>query len=92
MNKKAVLLKIMDVLLYFDFQRVHDTMVALDWEWHNEGVPEIETIKEAAKKMLLDCDRENLGGISSGGFAASIQDGIPSLEFVVAGYTAEDEE
>jgi len=40
------------VMEELDFEKIHRTMVALDWQWRHEGVPSIETIKECARKHL----------------------------------------
>lgn len=42
----------------FDFDRVHDVMEYMDWEWYEEGisskkyVPSIEKLKERATELL----------------------------------------
>ena len=62
----------------FDWEKVHKTMVFLDWKWQFEGVPSIEKIKESSKKLLQQCyneatlsDSVNKSSVGSGGLYAS---------------------
>lgn len=49
MNKQEKIDEIMDS---FDFEKVHKAMVALDWEWGDEGVPSTYSIKQEARRFL----------------------------------------
>lgn len=70
-----------EVLAHFDFEKVHQTMVALDWKWYGEGIPTMQQLKEAAEhhmssaiEQVLSPDNKehhDVGWISaSGGFKA----------------------
>lgn len=48
-----------DALEYFDFEKVHKTMQALNWQWHHPGedgnkVPTIHEIKTRAKTLIQE--------------------------------------
>jgi hypothetical protein len=44
-----------DILTEFDFEKVHDTMVALDWKWASThpSVPSIRDLKDTARQLLI---------------------------------------
>jgi len=44
-----------DILNEFDFEKVHDTMVALDWKWYSThpSVPSIRDLKDTARHLLI---------------------------------------
>ena len=44
-----------DILSEFDFEKVHDTMVALDWKWTSThpSVPSISELKNTARYLLI---------------------------------------
>ena len=44
-----------DILNEFDFDKVHDTMVALDWKWASTqpSVPSIRDLKDTARHLLI---------------------------------------
>lgn len=72
-----------EVIANFDFERVHEAMVALNWKWFDlADVPSINDLKESAYQRLSDAikqavDRNNtehqdIGWISnSGGLKAT---------------------
>lgn len=82
---------IADIMDDFDFEKVRDVMLQLNWTWAtstgDECVPAVWRIMELAKK-LLEQVMEYYGDyeahtISSGGLSAELtQDGILSLSFV----------
>jgi hypothetical protein len=41
-----------EVLAHFDFERVNQTMKALNWTWYNEGIPSIQQLKESAEHHM----------------------------------------
>jgi hypothetical protein len=70
-----------EVLAHFDFEKVNQTMIALNWTWRNEGIPTIQQLKESAEyhmnsaieQVLSPKNKEHngVGWISaSGGFKA----------------------
>ena len=71
-----------EVLAHFDFDKVNQTMKALNWTWRDEGIPTIQQLKESAEyhmnsaieQVLSEKNKEshNVAFISaSGGFKAS---------------------
>lgn len=69
----------LEVTLYrFDFSKVRNKMLRMDWGWEkSEGVPSIEEIEEEAEKRLesaydvaMKDDKTTYGFSSSGGLTA----------------------
>lgn len=68
--------KVDEILLEFDFEKVHTVMKSLNWEWaywvgrdceeHLQGVPDEYALRRAAQKMLVDAVEKGFG--STGGF------------------------
>lgn len=70
-----------EVLAHFDFERVHETMKALNWKWCDQGVPSIKELKESAEERMSNAieqvldpnntEHHDIGWISAtGGFKA----------------------
>jgi hypothetical protein len=82
-HKKAID-KIMD---WFDFSKVHRTMVALDWKWASaeDGVPTEPEIREMARKLMEDAINQKVS-IGTGGFRVHYdkKDDFISLSFVIS--------
>lgn len=65
-----------EIMLNFDFQKVHDVMSYLDWTWaswtdeegnfHEEEVPSTYALRSRAYRMLIDAVERGFGG--TGGF------------------------
>lgn len=71
-KEKSLLDRYIDEILdYFDFDRVHTVMKALDWGWAtcNNKVPSIEELKENAKYLLREA-WERKSSVATGGFYA----------------------
>lgn len=72
----------------FDFERVCKTMKALDWVWSfgNEryGIPNVDTLKQTAIKLLREVYDNERGTVSTGGFTAGWDDGDLYLTFTIA--------
>ena len=53
----------------FDFQKVHDYMVAKDWRWYDE-VPTMEDLKRTALRLLVEAqmDPQDVVSMGTGGF------------------------
>ncbi len=43
-----------EVLAHFDFEKVNQTMKALNWMWYGEGVPTIQQLKESAEERMYN--------------------------------------
>ena len=79
-RERQVIDEIMD---FFEFDKVHKAMVALNLEWRNNGVPDIYEIKKTARQMMYECyeyavkDKSNRR-LSSGGFSifCDFEDGV----------------
>jgi hypothetical protein len=56
----------------FDFEKIHDAMIATNWVWtHDHGpqrVPTIDALKETARELAESCLRDGHGH-STGGFS-----------------------
>lgn len=64
-----------EILNYFDFERVHKAMVALNWRWEEiEGVPSVGALVNKARSMLESVASGKYSSASTGGFRASIID------------------
>lgn len=87
--------RIDEVMDNFDFDRVHEVMTAIDWQWQDKGVPEKSELRATARKLMNDVIKmvgeggevEYLYG--SGGFeATAYSTGYLNLRFVVADWDA----
>ena len=75
----------------FDFERVHNIMVATNWEWalvDGGRVPEIDELKVFALRLVRETiqSSESNQGIAvhaSGGFSVTVLNGVVRLEFIV---------
>jgi len=70
-----------EVLAHFDFDKVNQTMKALNWTWRDEGIPTVQQLKESAEYYMNSAieqvlspnnkEHHDVGWISaSGGFKA----------------------
>lgn len=88
--------QINEILKYFDFDRVHKAMVALNWTWarydtpdFHYAVPSIDYLKKVAREQLervaeiVIKDQKPFAFLSSGGFQAKYEHGTLSLSFVI---------
>ena len=65
-SKQEIIDEVMD---YLDFEKIHNTMIALNLQWWNiDGVPEIYQIRQFLRKLLNELIDENLKEIQCGGF------------------------
>lgn len=62
--KERTINAVMDQL---DFEKIHTIMDVLDWEWWNQGVPSIESLKKQAYD-LLEYAWEHKCSTGTGGF------------------------
>ena len=76
--------KIMD---WFDFSKVHQTMVALNWKWVSaeDGIPTEPEIRETARRLMEDAIKDKIS-IATGGFRVHYdkKDDFISLSFVIS--------
>lgn len=80
-----------EIMDYFDFRRVHETMKALNWTWADTApdVPEEYQLRQVARQLLRRVSERKFPGlVATGGFVAKREAGRLSLEFVVSEWTA----
>ena len=78
--------QIKNILEEFDFERVHDAMVALDWRYtdyleNKSYIPDIQELKNTAKECLKHAIKCNFS--ENGGFLAIHEFGVLNLYFVL---------
>lgn len=62
-----------DILDNFDFEKVHQTMVALNWKWAGyKEVPEVPDLRKFARTRLKEAYTRKTT-VSSGGFKATYE-------------------
>lgn len=66
--------KIESIMEDFDFNRVHDVMYYLDWQWAQTGVPTVDEIKKEARRLLEEAVKEKTY-IATGGLRACYDNG-----------------
>ena len=72
------------IMGHFDFEKVHDVMEFLNWDWFNMGVPSIHQLKVEAEGLMLKLISGNNRRIACGGFEAVKRgNGDISLYFIV---------
>ena len=69
-----------DVLDNFDFQKVHNAMVALNWTWLDKGVPSVENLREQARDLLRSSAEARLGDYSYVNYEVGITSCTGGLE------------
>lgn len=63
-----------EVMDWFDFDRVHQTMTFLKWNWGTEGVPTIQDLRKFVRENMkrtyytLVDNNKDYDGIATGGF------------------------
>ena len=69
----------------FDFEKVHEVMNFLGWEWHPlNKVPSIDELKKQARELLEQiCAEPDIHNISTGGFEVILHRDILTLKFVI---------
>ena len=92
-NEERIKRQIKNIIDWFNFDAVHQAMTALNWNWVGEGVPDEERLKERAEELLKDVAKEYLSReedrwyIACGGFKATCEEGIMTLEFIIDDWT-----
>jgi hypothetical protein len=69
-KQEAIQEQIDEIMDSFDFETVNKIMEALNWEWNDEGVPDVYSLRTSARKHLKTA-AEIKGASSSGGFTAN---------------------
>jgi hypothetical protein len=80
---------ITDIMEDFDFEKVHNIMMSLDWKWDigngETTVPSIYRITSQAERLLRDAAKDygkkDHHTISSGGFTATLYEDMLTLSF-----------
>lgn len=80
-----------EILDWFDFEKVHRVMTALDWEWHHTGgVPSIADMRHTARSLLqYIVDSKDTVSVGTGGFTAYTHRGLLGLRFEISSYEIE---
>ncbi len=90
-QKKAI----EEIMNEFDFNKVRNVMVFLNWSWSEKTPPSIKSLRDHANRSLTDvceeADNKNFYFIEGGGFKTMIfpQAKRLSLEFVVTDWEYE---
>lgn len=78
LDKDALIIykKINEVIDFFDFEKVHNVMEFLDWQWQGVGVPRIYELKETARDLIIKSINKTFEtledyNIATGGLEAS---------------------
>jgi len=64
-DKEKVVSEVLDV---FNFEKVHKTMVFLDWKWKSGNVPTVEELHEQAEMLVRESLESESMILSTGGF------------------------
>lgn len=80
------------IISSFDWKIVHKAMTAVNWRWSTceYGVPKIGDLVNIAIMLLKDAWDNGCSSVRTGGFEASLQDGVLFLEFCLEHKNAGD--
>jgi hypothetical protein len=93
-------LKIKYILDHFNFAKVQEAMVALNWVWQHMDdpddqtmrVPTIERMKQTAARLLHNAATNKERYFATGGFHAQrYEEGDIALQFIIAEYDTCDD-
>lgn len=84
-----------DVMDWFDFEKVHLVMTALDWTWASSyDVPDVPALRKEVRRLMRSLWESNNEFISSGGFTVRLcrEENWArfSVSFQVADWDSED--
>jgi len=101
-DKKYWYKKIEDIMNHFDFNKTHQVMEALDWEWVGSNVipPDVEDLRKEVRRLLTDLVEDRIiRGLQTtcrecGGFRVEInvKEGYLSLSFIATSWESFDED
>jgi len=80
------------MMAFFDFNKVHKTMTALDWKWHrvNQSVAAVPTLQEikTQAQQHLEYAMKHGGHVDCGGLNATYnkEKEVLSLQFIAVGF------
>lgn len=84
--------RINEIMDWFNFSKVYNTMVVLDWKWAGETPCEAE-IRGQARKLLQHLVRDtSCASIGSGGFEAYREQGQLGLRFLICDWAVIENE
>ncbi len=83
-----------EIMDWFDFDKVHETMTKLNWTWRDEGVPKVQELRAAARRHLREVanNGDDYWGSACGGFRAERHEDMLRLMFIVSEWEAYTEE
>jgi len=73
-KQEAIQEQIDEIMDSFDFEKAQKIMEAINWEWYEEGIPDIYSLRTTARKHLKQA-AEVKGGSASGGLTAQYTEG-----------------
>jgi len=78
-RQEAIQEQIDEIMDDFEFEKVHEIMTRLNWEWYKyedntKSVPDLWEIKKSARQRLKDAVKH--GGSMTGGFKALYRDEV----------------
>lgn len=80
------------ILENFEWEKVYQTMKALDWTWYmkdgKDGIPSIDTIQQQAQRHLVSTYKTGYS-CSSGGLYSRWRDDALELLFIVESWDAD---
>lgn len=72
-----------EIFEILDFDKIHKTMVELNWEWFDVGIPTVNQLKDALFELMSEAWGRRLS-IGTGGFFVRYwpkdEDGVEGLE------------
>lgn len=80
-----------EILDNFDFEKVREVMIFLNWKWFFSSgyrIPTVDEIKDSAIKLLNEVasNKNKTYSVATGGFKASKYDKDLELEFTIEDY------
>lgn len=91
-GKRSLDFVVKEIFEGFNFEKVYQTMKALDWVWYfgveadgreKYGIPNIQTLKNSAYRMLKEVYERGKGSNSTRGFRAGWDGGELYLTFSI---------